>query len=68
MEEAKFDQAEWLNSKEVMEALKISSCDLMHLREKGEMHFKKVGNSFYYNCSDIIKCITLRNGTETKQG
>jgi len=38
----------WLSSKEIRTHLKISSCDLMHLREKGKLEFKKVGNAYFY--------------------
>jgi len=36
---------EYLNSKETMKKLKISSCELMHLRTKGKLKFIKKGNS-----------------------
>ncbi|TRX56700.1 helix-turn-helix domain-containing protein [Thalassomonas sp. M1454] len=38
----------WLTSKEVMKALKITSCQLMHLRVSGKIKFKKIGNAYYY--------------------
>jgi len=38
----------WLSSKEIRAKLKISGCKLMHLREKGEIEFKKVGNAYFY--------------------
>lgn len=38
----------WLTSKEAIRVLKIPSCELMHRRERGELSFKKNGNSFYY--------------------
>lgn len=38
----------WLSSKEAMRALKISGCDLMHKRERGELKYRKQGNAFYY--------------------
>lgn len=39
---------DWFSSKEIRSILKISGCDLMHLREKGELEFKKVGNAYFY--------------------
>ncbi|MCL1076580.1 hypothetical protein L2734_00075 [Parashewanella spongiae] len=39
---------QWLNSKETQRALKISGCQLMHLRESGKLQFKKVGRAYFY--------------------
>jgi len=39
---------DWLNSKDIKKQLKLSGCELMHLREKGELEFKKVGNAYFY--------------------
>ena len=44
-----------LKSKEVQKELKISGCDLMHLREHGNLKFSKVGNAYLYNKQDVIK-------------
>lgn len=38
----------WLTSKETQKRLKISGCDLMHLRVSGKLKFKKQGNAYYY--------------------
>jgi hypothetical protein len=38
----------YLSSKEMMEELKVSSCDLMHLRTEGKLKFIKKGNSYLY--------------------
>mgnify|MGYP000624356193 CR=1 FL=1 len=38
----------WFSSKEARAHLKISGCELMHLREKGELEFQKVGNAYFY--------------------
>lgn len=38
----------WFSSKEARTHLKISGCELMHLREKGKLEFKKVGNAYFY--------------------
>jgi hypothetical protein len=49
----KSSKEEWLKSKDAQKKLKVSSCDLMHLREAGRLKFKKVGNAYYYNVIDI---------------
>ena len=38
----------WLSSKETQKLLKVSGCQLMHLRINGELTFKKQGNAYYY--------------------
>jgi len=38
----------WFTSKEAQNLLKISGCELMHLRESGKLTFKKQGNAFLY--------------------
>jgi len=38
----------WLSSKDIKKHLKLSGCQLMHLRESGELEFKKNGNAFFY--------------------
>lgn len=38
----------WLSSKETKTELKITGCELMHRRERGELEFKKVGNAYFY--------------------
>ena len=43
------------NSKEVKKKLKISDCDLMHMRIAGKLKFKKQGNTFLYDKEDIEK-------------
>lgn len=45
----------WLKSREVEKELKISSCDLAHMRVAGKLRFAKQGNSFLYNINDVIK-------------
>jgi hypothetical protein len=44
----------WLKSKEVMKALKIRACDLMHLRESGKLEFTKRGNAFLYSAKSVF--------------
>ena len=43
----------WLNSREACKALKISACDLSHLREAGKLRFQKKGNAFLYAGNDV---------------
>jgi len=38
----------WVRSDEARKYLKLSTCDLAHARESGEIEFKKVGNAFLY--------------------
>jgi len=45
--------SEWLSSDEARKKLRISSCELMHLREAGHLGFKKQGNAFLYAAKDV---------------
>lgn len=38
----------WLSSKEAKKVLKVSSCELMHLRVVGKLPYKKQGNAYFY--------------------
>ncbi|GAB1260765.1 hypothetical protein [Aurantivibrio plasticivorans] len=38
----------WCSSKEAKKALKISDCELMHMRVAGKLVFEKRGNAFFY--------------------
>jgi len=42
------DKDKYLNSKETMKTLKVSSCELMHLRTAGKLKFIKKGNAYFY--------------------
>ena len=42
-----------LSSKETMKVLKVSSCELMHLREYHNLKFIKKGNSYLYESNDL---------------
>lgn len=42
------DETNYLTSKEIKKELKISACDLMHLREAGKLKFIKKGNAYLY--------------------
>lgn len=38
----------WLRSEEVRRRLKLSTCELAHLRDSGGIRYKKSGNAFLY--------------------
>lgn len=38
----------WLRSEEVRKRLKLTTCELAHMREAGELQFKKQGNAYLY--------------------
>ena len=42
------DKNKYLSSKEAMKVVKVSSCDLMHMREAGKLKYIKKGNAYYY--------------------
>ena len=41
-------KGKWLSSKDAMKQLKISSCELMHRRERGGFKFEKRGRTYFY--------------------
>ncbi len=43
----------WFTSKETQKLLKISGCELMHLRVSGKLTFKKQGNAYLYQISEL---------------
>ncbi len=43
----------WFTSKETQKLLKISGCELMHLRVGGKLIFKKQGNAYLYQISEL---------------
>jgi hypothetical protein len=47
------ESKKYFNSKETIKELKISSCDLMHIRTKEEIEYIKKGNAYFYNVSDL---------------
>jgi hypothetical protein len=55
------DPKDWLTSKEVEKQLRISSCELMHLREAGKLPFRKKGNAFFYKINKTPKAAGARN-------
>tara|TARA_R110000765_G_scaffold61677_3_gene119351 strand:- start:7432 stop:7581 length:150 start_codon:yes stop_codon:yes gene_type:complete len=46
------DKDKYENSKETMKSLKVSSCELMHLRVRGKLKFIKKGNAYFYEKSE----------------
>jgi hypothetical protein len=44
---------EWLTSQDTQKRLRISSCELMHLRVVGRLRFRKHGNAFRYDPDDV---------------
>lgn len=42
----------YISSKEMRKALKVSSCELMHLRTKGKLAYVKKGNAYLYKIND----------------
>jgi len=45
----------WLSSDETRKQLRISSCELMHLRESGHLSFTKRGNAFLYSAGEVVR-------------
>ena len=43
----------WLTSKQTQKHLKISGCELMHKRERGELKFKKRGRAYFYYFENV---------------
>ena len=44
----KTDKSKYITSKETMKVLKVTSCELMHLRENGKLEYVKKGNPYFY--------------------
>jgi len=47
-------EKDFLSSREAMAHLRISSCDLMHLRLQGKLNFKKKGNAYWYEAKEVM--------------
>jgi hypothetical protein len=58
----------WLTSKETQKLLKVSGCELMHLRESDKLTFKKQGNAFLYQIdqSQIEQKLVNKNKNKSK--
>jgi len=53
-------QAPWLTSAEARKQLRLSTCDLAHIRVAGHLRFTKSGNAFLYDRSDCEKLAESR--------
>ncbi|MFL9844059.1 DNA-binding protein [Flavobacterium rhizosphaerae] len=54
----KDDQVEWLKSRAAKKMLTMSAGSLQNLRVTGQVRFKKVLGSYYYNRADLEKLFT----------
>ena len=43
---------EWLRRDEARKVLRVSTCDLSHLRQGGKIAFRKEGNAYLYSARD----------------
>ncbi len=46
---------DFFKSKEVIKILKIRDCDLMHLRQSGNLKYTKKGNAYLYEFASVMK-------------
>lgn len=56
--EPQISKSEWLKSKEVCEMLKISASTLQNLRISGQIKYKKIMGTLYYNSKEIIEMLS----------
>lgn len=47
----KQDKDDWLTSVEARGLLRVSTCQLAHLRNAGKLRFRKEGNAFLYSAN-----------------
>lgn len=47
-------QVNWVSSEVMARKLKISSCELSHLRNTGRLRFTKIGNAYFYDSDNPI--------------
>ena len=52
MEKVSEEQIEWVRSDDALKILRVTHCDLAHLRQAGEIAFRKQGNAFLYAAED----------------
>jgi hypothetical protein len=45
-------ETEWMRSDEARKVLRVSTCDLSHLRQGGKIAFRKAGNAYLYSARD----------------
>lgn len=50
---------EYFSSKDTMKKLKVTSCELMHLRVANKIQFLKRGNAYFYQVSSLKKSPAL---------
>lgn len=55
---------QWLKSREARQVLRVSDCELAHLRQAGKLRFMKRGNAFLYDAADCEKLVK-RNGDQS---
>ncbi len=54
----KDDDVEWLKSRAAKKLLSMSAGSLQNLRIAGQVRFKKVLGSYYYNKADLLRLFT----------
>ena len=59
---------EWLSSAEARAIMRLSTCDLTHLRESGNVRFRKKGNAYLYSVDDCKKVALENGGTPLSSG
>ena len=47
------ENQQWLDTKQVRKELKLSACDLSHIRDAGKLRFRKKGNAYLYAEDDV---------------
>ncbi len=45
----------YMPTKEAKKLLKVSGCQIMHLRDSGKIQFKRKGNGYWYLREDVQK-------------
>ena len=51
---------QYLTSKEAKKLLKISDCELAHMRVEGKLSYVKKGNAYMYEIESVIKKTKLQ--------
>lgn len=59
------DVVEWINSVQARKAMRVSACQLAHLRLEGCVRFRKQGNAFLYSLDDCLRI--ARDKSASKQ-
>jgi hypothetical protein len=52
------EHQEWLRSRAVRRLMDISAATLQNIRIKGQIRYKKIMGSYYYNKTDLLKLFT----------